>query len=80
MQRRRAFLTVTLAIGLAQAIGVGLPGTAHAQATKLRMNIIAPPQNWLTRELAAWSEEVGRATQGASPSKPWLRRSAASRG
>lgn len=40
-------------------------GLASAEAqTKLRLNIIAPPQNWLTQELSAWAAEASAATEG----------------
>lgn len=39
-------------------------GAQAADAVKLRMNIIAPPQNWLTQELAAWGRDVTAATGG----------------
>ncbi len=40
-------------------------GLSHAEAqTKLRLNIIAPPQNWLTQELSAWAQDASAATEG----------------
>lgn len=60
MQLRRDFLVRAAASTLPL---IAAPPPALGQ-TLLRMNIIAPPQNWLTRELSAWAQDVGRATQG----------------